>query len=186
MALTESNKVEIGSLAPNFSLPNTIDNITYSLQELQGKQGTVIAFICNHCPFVKHINKELVQLANEYQNKGIHFIAISSNDVANYPEDSPENMKLMAEELNYPFPYLYDESQQVAKAYDAACTPDFYVVDSNLQFTYHGRFDASRPGNSIPVTGNDLQLAMDALLTGNKPIQNQFPSIGCNIKWKED
>lgn len=184
MALTESKPVEIGSKAPTFQLVNTIDDEIYSLNELKGEQGTVIVFICNHCPFVIHINEQLVQVANQYQNRGIQLIAISSNDVANYPQDSPEKMKEVAAELNYPFPYLYDESQQVAKDYQAACTPDFYLYDAELQLAYHGRFDSARPGNDEPVTGQDLIAAIEAVLKGTLPKGNQLPSMGCGIKWK--
>lgn len=141
-------------------------------------------FICNHCPFVKHVNDELVKLANDYGNKGIGFVAISSNDAENYPEDSPGNMKKVAAQLKYPFPYLYDETQQVAMLYNAACTPDFFIYDENLQLVYRGQLDDSRPGNEIPVTGNDIRLALDCII-GNQPVSaDQRPGIGCNIKWK--
>ena len=186
MALTESNTVQIGTKAPDFQLLNVRTNKHQQLAELAGKKGTVIAFICNHCPFVKHINTELVAVANNYQNKGIQFIAISSNDVENYPEDSPEKMKNVAEKLNYPFPYLYDETQKSAKEYDAACTPDFYLFDDELKLTYHGRFDESRPESGKPVTGKDLIAAMEALLNDGGILKNQQPSMGCNIKWKDD
>lgn len=184
MALTESKPVETGSKAPDFTLLNTIDNQEYSLQDLKGKQGTVIVFSCNHCPFVKHINQELVAVAKKYQKKGIQFIAISSNDVENYPQDGPAKMKEVAKEEAYPFPYLYDESQQVAKDYNAACTPDFYLFDDDLRLAYHGRFDASRPGNDVAVTGKDLVDAMEALLDNQPLLEQQLPSMGCNIKWK--
>ena len=184
MSLTESKPVETGSKAPDFTLLNTIDNQEYSLQDLKGKQGTVIVFSCNHCPFVKHINQELVAVAKKYQKKGIQFIAISSNDVENYPQDGPAKMKEVAKEEAYPFPYLYDESQQVAKDYNAACTPDFYLFDDDLRLTYHGRFDASRPGNDVAVTGKDLVEAMEALLENQPLLEQQLPSMGCNIKWK--
>jgi thiol-disulfide isomerase/thioredoxin len=141
-------------------------------------------FICNHCPYVKHINDQLVVLANEYIKKGVSFIAISSNDVANYPEDSPELMKVLAEEVGYPFPYLYDEDQSVARMYDAACTPDFYIFDSELKCAYRGQFDDSRPKNDLMVTGRDLRMALNDILEGKKVSFNQKPSIGCNIKWK--
>lgn len=184
MSLTESKPVETGSKAPDFTLLNTIDNQEYSLQDLKGKQGTVIVFSCNHCPFVKHINQELVAVAKKYQKKGIQFIAISSNDVENYPQDGPAKMKEVAKEEAYPFPYLYDESQQVAKDYNAACTPDFYLFDDDLRLAYHGRFDASRPGNDVAVTGKDLVDAMEALLDNQPLLEQQLPSMGCNIKWK--
>ncbi|SDE03823.1 AhpC/TSA family protein [Pricia antarctica] len=141
-------------------------------------------FICNHCPFVKHVNPEIVKLAAEYEKKGIGFIAISSNDVENYPQDAPDLMKDNAKQMGYTFPYLYDATQETAKAYKAACTPDFYLFDTNLELVYRGQLDDSRPGNGIPLTGRDLRRAMDALLEGKEIDQDQKPSIGCNIKWK--
>ena len=141
-------------------------------------------FICNHCPFVIHVNEALVAIANEYAKKGISFIAISSNDVVNYPQDSPEKMAIHAKNKNYPFPYLYDETQDVAKAYDAACTPDLYVFDGNLKLVYRGQLDDSRPGNGIAVTGKDLKHALDCVLENKENTNTQKPSIGCNIKWK--
>lgn len=184
MARTPSNMLPLGTKAPNFSLIDTISNTQLSLNQLQGKQGTVIMFICNHCPFVKHVNAELVNIANDYKPKGISFIAISSNDVENYPDDSPELMKLNAKNEKFPFPYLYDESQDVAKAYDAACTPDFYIFNTNLKLVYRGQLDDSRPGNGITVTGTDIRHALDCLLNNTENINPQKPSIGCNIKWK--
>ena len=142
-------------------------------------------FICNHCPFVKHVNEALVKLANDYIPKGISFIAISSNDVVNFPEDSPEKMKQTAKELGYTFPYLYDESQEVARAYDAACTPDFFIYDKDLKLVYRGQLDNSRPSNGLPVTGKDIRNAFDLLLAGKNIPAEQMPSIGCNIKWKK-
>ena len=141
-------------------------------------------FICNHCPFVKHVNQGIVSLANDYQDQGVSFIAISSNDVENYPQDGPELMKENALREGFPFPYLYDESQEVAKAYDAACTPDFYIFDQGLELVYRGQLDDSRPGNGLPVTGKDMREALDALLVGKPALEVQKPSIGCNIKWK--
>jgi hypothetical protein len=141
-------------------------------------------FICNHCPFVIHVNDELVKMANEYQQKGIHFIAISSNEIENYPQDAPKFMKEVATKLNYPFPYLFDETQEVAKNYDAACTPDFYVFDADLKSVYHGQLDDSRPGNGKPVTGKDLRNSLDILLNKNSALEHQKPSVGCGIKWK--
>lgn len=184
MALTESNSFENGTLAPDFTLLDTLSGSKLDLQKLKGNKGTVIMFICNHCPFVVHVNKQLVVLANDYANAGISFIAISSNDVDKYPQDRPQLMKQVGANLNYPFPYLYDETQEVAKAYDAACTPDFYVFDADLKSTYHGQLDDSRPGNGKPNTGLDLRQAIDAVLSNKTPIENQKPSIGCNIKWK--
>ncbi|MCG1035988.1 thioredoxin family protein [Polaribacter sargassicola] len=184
MARTESNEFAVGTKAPDFTLINTVDNSLVTLQEAKGEKGTVIMFICNHCPFVIHVNEELVKMANEYQQKGIGFIAISSNDVENYPQDSPELMKELAKTEKYPFPYLYDETQEVAKAYDAACTPDFYVFDAGLKAVYHGQLDDSRPGNGKPVTGKDLRSSMDNLLENKSIIESQKPSMGCGIKWK--
>jgi peroxiredoxin len=184
MALVESNVFEIGAIAPDFVLFDTVSGSEKSLQELKGTIGTVVLFICNHCPYVKHINEGLVKIANEYQSKGISFVAISSNNVETHPQDGPDQMKLHAREQGYPFPYLYDEDQSVAKAYDAACTPDIYLFDKELKAVYHGQLDDSRPGNDIPVTGNDLRKAMEALLQNNSPISDQKPSIGCSIKWK--
>ena len=184
MALTESNEFRIGTKAPDFSLINTVDNNFLSLEKAKGKKGTVIMFICNHCPFVLHLNDELVKMANEYQQKGINFIAISSNDVENYPQDSPELMKQLAKHVKYPFPYLYDETQEIAKKYDAACTPDFYVFDAYLKAIYHGQLDSSRPGNGIPVKGNDLRNSLELLLEKKPVLEDQKPSVGCGIKWK--
>ncbi|MBU3822707.1 thioredoxin family protein [Flavobacteriaceae bacterium XHP0103] len=184
MANTPSNMIALGTKAPDFKLLDTVSNKTLSLEKLKGKQGTVIMFICNHCPFVKHVNDELVKVANEYNKKGIGFIAISSNDVINYPQDGPGKMKLNAEENKYPFPYLYDDTQETAKAYDAACTPDIYLYDRNLELIYRGQLDDSRPGNGIPVTGKDLRHALDCLLQNKENTEPQKPSIGCNIKWK--
>lgn len=184
MAITPSNPFVTGTQAPDFMLPDTVSGKEVSLSNLKGENGTVILFICNHCPFVIHINKQLVALANDYISKGISFIAISSNDVANYPEDAPDKMALQAKRLAYPFPYLYDETQEVAKSYDAACTPDFYVFESELKATYHGQLDSSRPGNGETVTGIDIRNAIDAVLSGMPAIEMQRPSIGCGIKWK--
>ncbi len=185
MARTSSNMMPLGTEAPDFTLPDTVSNQSLSLQDLKGEVGTYIMFICNHCPFVKHVNPKLVELAKVYQPKGIRFIAISSNDIVNYPEDSPERMKQTAQKEGYTFPYLYDESQEVAQAYDAACTPDFYLFDKELKLVYRGQLDDSRPGNAQPLTGYDAMTAFDNLLNGNPQAEFQMPSIGCNIKWKE-
>lgn len=183
MARTPSNMLPLGTVAPNFNLLDTVSGHSVELQKAKGTKGTVIMFICNHCPFVKHVNPEVVQLAKEYQSKGIGFVAISSNDVENYPDDAPHLMTENAREEGYTFPYLYDKTQEVAKAYDAACTPDFYLFDKNLSLVYRGQLDDSRPGNGIPLTGNDLRNAMNALLDGKTITSDQKPSIGCNIKW---
>ncbi|WP_205512871.1 thioredoxin family protein [Longitalea arenae] len=185
MARTPSVMTALGKKAPDFTLPDTVSGKEFSLQDLKGATATVIMFICNHCPFVKHVNTELVQLANDYKNKGIGFIAISSNDVAGYPQDGPDQMKLVAEQLKYPFPYLYDASQDVAKAYEAACTPDFFIFDSKLVLVYRGQLDDARPGNDKPVTGSDIRNALDHLIEGKPVPADQKPSIGCNIKWRE-
>lgn len=184
MALVESNPFATGTQAPDFSLLNVVTNENNSLQSLKGEKGTAIMFICNHCPFVIHVNDELVRIANDYQQKGIRFIAISSNDVVNYPQDSPALMKQVSQQHNYPFPYLYDETQEVAKAYDAACTPDFYLFDADLNSVYHGRLDNATPGNHNPVSGKDMRVAIDALLSGTTNTAEQYPSMGCSIKWK--
>jgi peroxiredoxin len=185
MARTPSVMTPLGKPAFDFTLPDTVSGNDLSLQTLKGATATVIMFICNHCPFVKHVNAALVQLANDYKHKGVGFIAISSNDVAGYPQDGPEQMKQVAAELNYPFPYLYDATQEVAKAYQAACTPDFFIFDNNLLLAYRGQLDDSRPGNEKPVTGADIRNALDHLIAGKPVPADQKPSIGCNIKWRE-
>ncbi len=185
MASTPSNMIPLGTAAPGFTLTDSVTGEPKSLEELKSEIATVIMFICNHCPYVKHINSELVKIARLYQTKGISFIAISSNDIQNYPEDSPEKMKENAEIEGYTFPYLYDETQEVALAYDAACTPDFYIFDKDLKLVYRGQFDDSRPKNDVPVSGNDLRTALDSILDGKPVDENQIPSIGCNIKWKQ-
>jgi len=182
MSLVESTMVPIGTQAPNFHLKDTVSGNYYSLDDLKSDVATVMMFICNHCPFVIHVNHELVNMANEYKHKGVSFIAISSNDVEGYPEDSPDKMSIVAKVLKFPYPYLYDKRQEMAKSYDAACTPDFYVFDGDLKLSYRGRMDASRPGNSIPVTGEDLRNAIDKTIN-REQIEVQIPSAGCNIKW---
>lgn len=184
MALTESNMLALGTKAPSFNLLDTIGGNQVSFNDIKGEKGSLIVFSCNHCPFVVHINNQLVSIANQYMSQGLGFAVISSNDVANYPDDGPDKMRLVAKVLKYPFPYLYDESQEVAKAYDAACTPDFYLFNNEDQLVYRGRMDGSRPGNDVPVTGADLRFAIDAMLLGVNEITPQIPSAGCNIKWK--
>lgn len=174
----------LGTLAPDFQLPNVVTGEVDHLMDLRSPEATVIMFICNHCPYVKHIQYHLVDFAKHYMKKNVSFIAISSNDAEAYPEDAPEKMRQLALELDFPFPYLYDESQTIAKAYDAACTPDFYIFDEQLKCVYRGRYDASRPGQDLPVTGQDLAAAIDAILAKQSPLSEQYPSIGCNIKWK--
>lgn len=185
MALTPSKMVPLGTEAPDFELPDTVSGQVMSLSQLKSELATVIMFICNHCPYVKHIREELVRITNDYTKKGVSFIAISSNDVTEYPEDSPEKMREEALQYGYSFPYLFDESQEIAKAYDAACTPDFYLFDRRMHLVYRGQLDGSRPGNDVPLTGEDLRNAIDALLSGNPVSSEQIPSVGCNIKWKE-
>ena len=183
MALTPSTMLALGTSAPDFRLPDTVSGKTLALADVRGAKGTVVMFICNHCPYVKHVNDELVRLGNDYGRRGIGFVAISANDAANYPEDGPDKMKEAAKRLAYPFPYLYDESQSVARAYQAACTPDLFLFDSELALVYRGQLDASRPGKGTP-DGKDLRRAMDAVLAGKEVGADQKPSVGCNIKWK--
>ena len=175
----------LGTKAPPFQLKDAVTERTMSLEDTRGEKATVIMFICNHCPYVKHVQSELVKLAEDYIPEGVKFVAISSNDVENYPEDSPELMKEEAKKWGYPFPYLYDETQAIARAYDAACTPDFYIFDDDLKLVYRGQLDDSRPGNEKSLTGEDMRAALDDLLAGNPISEKQIPSQGCNIKWKQ-
>lgn len=184
MALTPSNMLELKTEAPDFNLPDVVSEKNLSLADVKGENGTLVIFMCNHCPYVIHVLDEMVKIANEAQEKGMGVVAISSNDVINYPDDSPGKMAILASELEFTFPYLYDEDQSVAKAYDAACTPDFYVFDKDNLLTYRGRMDESRPGNDIPVTGSDLRKAIDTTIQGDNILEVQYPSMGCNIKWK--
>lgn len=185
MSLTPTKPVALGFEAPDFILPDPRSGKNISLDEVKGEKGTLVMFICNHCPYVKHIIDELVNIGNDYISEGIGIVAINSNDIEKYPDDHPDKMKILATELNFPFPYLFDESQKVAKAYDAACTPDFDLFDANGKCIYRGQLDGSRPGNNIPVTGEDLRKALNQVLKGEKVPKKQMPSIGCNIKWKE-
>lgn len=184
MSRTPSNMLELGTIAPDFSLPDPHGSV-YTRDQIAGEYGLLVVFYCNHCPYVKHIRDKFVEVSSEYIDKGIGVVAISSNDAENYPDDSPEKMAEESKRYGYRFPYLYDESQEVAKAYDAACTPDFFLFDRDLKLAYRGQFDDSRRGNDEPITGEDLKAAMDALIRGEKPSEEQRPSIGCNIKWKE-
>ena len=184
MALTPSNMLPLGTAAPDFSLPDVVTGETVQLYQQEGYQAYVVMFICNHCPYVVHVEPELLTLARDYQKRDVAFFAISSNDIERYPQDGPEEMKKLALEHDYPFPYLYDASQSAARAYDAACTPDFYVFDPNKRLVYRGRLDASRPQSDVPLTGEDLRQALDAVLSGQPVDPQQFPSMGCNIKWK--
>ncbi len=185
MAKTASTMLPLGTPAPDFALPDTVSGRTVSYADIAGNKATLVMFICNHCPFVKHVLDELVRLGQDYSGPEVGIVAISSNDVHGFPQDRPERMKELAESLGFAFPYLYDESQNTARAYGAACTPDFFVFDGEQRLAYRGQLDDSRPGNGIPVTGRDIRAALDALLAGESVSQDQKPSIGCNIKWKD-
>ena len=185
MARTPSLMVELGTQAPNFSLPDVVSDREIRLVHPSSFHAVVIMFICNHCPYVKHINKQLTKIANDYMGKNVRFIAINSNDIDSHPDDSPENMRLVAKEEQFPFPYLFDETQEVAAAYNAVCTPDFFVYDAGLSLVYRGQLDDSRPGNQIPVTGHSLRNALDCIISNQPVDEKQVPSLGCNIKWKK-
>ncbi len=185
MAETPSRMVDLSTKAPPFTLFNPRKQVHQSLDELKGAAGTVIMFICNHCPYVKNINKALVNLTNKYLDSEINFIAINSNDYTKYPEDAPEKMVSAAKNLGYRFPYLLDETQEVAKAYDAACTPDFFVYNKDMELVYRGQFDDSRPNNDTYATGDILDDVIQAILNGRKISKTQIPSVGCGIKWKD-
>jgi peroxiredoxin len=183
MARTESTMLDLGTSAPRFSLPN-VDGSMVSLDEFRDAPALLVAFVCNHCPFVKHIQRGFVDFAREYQAKGLVVLAISANYAGSHPQDGPEKMVEEARNAGYTFPYLYDESQDVAKAYRAACTPDFFLFDGERKLVYRGQFDDARPGNDAPVTGQDMRAAVDAVLAGRPMPAEQKPSLGCNIKWK--
>lgn len=174
----------LGTKAPDFSLPN-VDGKTVSLADLSSDKGLLVIFMCNHCPYVKHLRSGLAQLGRDYQAKGVAIVGINSNDVDSYPDDSPERMQEEHKSAGYTFPYLYDADQSIAKNYHAACTPDFYLFDKDRKLVYRGQFDDSRPGNGMPVTGKDLRGALDTLLKGQRVSTDQKPSIGCNIKWQK-
>jgi peroxiredoxin len=184
MARTPSTMLDLGTPAPGFRLPD-FDGHVYALDDFRGSPALLVAFICNHCPFVKHIRGEFAAFAREYAARGLAVVAINSNDLETYPQDGPDAMRREAAELGYGFPYLVDESQAVARAYRAACTPDFFLFDAQRRLVYRGQFDDSRPGNGRPVTGADLRAAVDATLDGRSPAADQFPSVGCNIKWRK-
>jgi peroxiredoxin len=188
MALTSSNMINLGTLAPDFNLPDAISKKNLSLHDIKGEKVTVMMFICNHCPYVIHVMPEIVRIIGKYRSKGVAFIAISSNDTEKYPQDGPEKMKEFMAEWKLDIPYLFDESQAVAKAYDAACTPDFYIFSEDKKLKYRGRLDESRPRveHPQPLTGKDLRGALNAILANQLVSEIQFPSMGCNIKWKED
>jgi peroxiredoxin len=184
MAQTASTMLALGTTAPDFALTDVVSGKTVHRDDFHGKKALLVMFICAHCPFVKHIEKELAQLGEDYAAQPLGIVAISSNDVTTHPADSPAGLKRQAETFGFVFPYLYDETQSVAKAYAAACTPDFYLFDSDFSLVYRGQFDASRPGNGVPVSGKDLRSAIDTVLAGKSISTDQSPSIGCNIKWK--
>ncbi|RMD61271.1 MAG: thioredoxin family protein [Planctomycetota bacterium] len=184
MVAVTSTMLPLGTRAPSFRLPDAVSGRTVSLEDFDEAPVLVVMFLCNHCPYVKHIRDALAALAREYTEKGVAFVAISSNDVTTHPDDSPEKMAQEAQEAGYVFPYLFDETQEVAKAYRAACTPDFYVFDKERRLVYRGQFDDSRPGSEAPPTGADLRAAIEAALAGRPPLEPQKPSMGCNIKWK--
>jgi len=184
MALTESTMLELGTKAPDFTLPDVVSGKSVALSDLSGSKALLVIFMCAHCPYVKHIEAGLAQLGKDMAGKPVKIVAISSNDAATHPGDSPEGLRKQAEEIGFNFPYLYDESQEIAKAYNAACTPDFFLFDGNLELAYRGQFDSSRPGNGIPVTGEDVRFSISQLLHNQKVPADQIASIGCNIKWK--
>jgi peroxiredoxin len=184
MVRTPSSMAELGSAAPDFRLPDVVTDEMVSRGDAAGPKGMLAMFICRHCPFVKHVQDELAKLGRDYAKSGVGIVAISANDESGFPEDSPENLAKMSRELGFTFPYLYDETQDVARAYDAQCTPDFFLYDGNGRLVYRGQLDDSRPGNGRPVTGKDLRAALDALIGGTPVTKDQHPSIGCNIKWK--
>lgn len=184
MARTESAMLALGTEAAPFALEDVRDGKTHTTASLMGPKGLLVMFICAHCPFVKHVEQELARIGTDYQNSGVGVVAISSNDAVNYPDDSPRGLAQQASRLGFVFPYLYDETQKVARDYDATCTPDFFLYDSSSRLVYRGQLDGSRPGNETPVTGRDLRAALDALIAGRPVSEEQRPSIGCNIKWK--
>lgn len=185
MALTESTMLKLGTTAPEFALPDVVSGKTVTRDDFLGGKALLVLFICAHCPYVKHIEKGLAALGKDYAGKGLGIAAISSNDAVNFPQDNPAGLKRQAEQVGFTFPYLYDETQAVAKAYKAACTPDIFLFDGEFKLVYRGQFDSSRPGNGARVTGEDLRAAIDAVLAGKAVGGDQRPSLGCNIKWKE-
>lgn len=182
----ESTMLSLGTKAPDFSLDNVTSGQTVSLSDFDGKKALLVMFICRHCPYVKHVQEHLSKLGKDYQSENVGIVAISSNDIEAYPEDAPNSLKEQAQELGFNFPYLFDETQEVAKAYTAACTPDFFLFDKDKKLIYRGQLDNSRPDTGIPVTGKDLREAIDAVLNDKPVDQNQKPSIGCGIKWKSN
>ena len=185
MALTPSRMLALGTTAPDFSLPDVVSGRTISLDTFAGKKALVVMFICRHCPYVQHVKEALARLGRDYASNDIGIVAISANDATSYPDDAPDQLAAMTKELGFTFPFCYDESQETAKTYTAACTPDLFLFDANRKLVYRGQLDDSRPGNNKPVIGNDLRAAMDAVLAGKPVDPNQKPSVGCNIKWKK-
>ena len=184
MALTESTMLELGTTAPDFALADVVTGRTVRRDDFRGSKALLVMFICAHCPYVKHVEKGLAAIGADFQGRPLSIVAISSNDVTTHPDDGPSKLQQQAATHRFVFPYLYDETQAVARAYKAACTPDFFLFDAGLRLVYRGQFDSSRPGNGIAVTGEDLRAAIDAALAGKPPLKDQRPSIGCNIKWK--
>lgn len=184
MAETPSYMLPLNTKAPDFRLPDVVSGREVSLSDFAGKKAVLIMFICRHCPYVVHVKEEIARIGRDYDRPDVGILAISSNDVSNYPDDAPPRLKAMAEELGFTFPFCFDESQEAAKAYKAACTPDFFLFDGEGELAYRGQLDDSRPGNDKPVTGRDLRAALDAVLAGKAPNPDQKPSLGCNIKWK--
>lgn len=184
MAMTESTMLALGTSAPNFSLSDVVSGRTISLSQFAGMKGLLVMFICSHCPFVKHVESQLAQLGYDYAVKGLSIVGISSNDATAYPDDSPEGLRAQAKRNRFTFHYLYDESQQVARAFHAVCTPEFFLFDQELKLVYRGQMDGSRPGNDVPVDGHDLRAAIDAVMSGTPVSPDQRPSVGCGIKWK--
>ena len=185
MSLTPSSMLDLGTKIPYFNLVNTIDNSFHDVNSIEGEKGTLIVFICNHCPYVIHIIDKMIEISKDYNKKGIKSVFISSNNIETHPQDGPIEMKKYAAEKDFSVPYLYDESQETALKFKAACTPDFYLFDSNQKLVYRGRFDDARPGNEKPITGSELRIALENLLNDKPPLENQMPSLGCNIKWKK-
>ena len=184
MAMTESTMLELGTHAPDFELQDVVSGKIYSLRSFEGRKGLLVMFICRHCPYIQHIKRELTQLGHDYADRDVGIVAISSNDAGTHPSDSPAKLAAMAMEEKFEFPLLYDETQETAKSYTAACTPDFFLFDDERKLVYRGQLDDSRPGNGIPVSGSDLRAAVEAVLEGRGPLEPQWPSIGCNIKWR--
>ena len=183
MALVESTKLALGTAAPDFSLPDAVSGKTISLRDFTGKKALLVMFICRHCPYVVHVKSELAKLGNDYAKKDVGIVAVSANDAVRYPDDAPAQLKAMAKEEGFTFPFCYDAGQTVAAAYTAACTPDFFLFNANQRLVYRGQLDDSRPGNGKPLTGNDLRAALEAVLAGKPVAADQRPSVGCSIKW---